>query len=79
MPNNVNEQINRIRQNVADAYQALRDNGVDTHDTKSDYIDDNIANVYSNLQAVKLNESAIINVDLDNCQIIEITGVNVAP
>jgi len=73
----IKNEIDRIKQNVADAYNVIEDQGVVVQDDKSDYLDENMEGLFSNLEALVTDETVTEAIDLDDYDIIDITRVNV--
>lgn len=72
--NTVNSEIQRLKQNVSDAYTAIEQNiGKKVADTNSDYIDENIAEIGKHLQAVVTDDTVTMNLDIDEYEIIDLT------
>lgn len=75
--NTVNSEIQRLKQNVSDAYTAIEQNmGRDVLETNSDYINENISEIGRHLQAVVTDETVTMDVDLDDYEIIDLTNLD---
>ena len=65
--NTVNSEIQRLKQNVSDAYTAIEQNmGKKVADTNSDYMNENIAEIGKHLQAVVTDDTVTMDIDLTN-------------
>ena len=72
--NTVNSEIQRLKQNVSDAYTAIEQNmGKKVADTNSDYIDENIAEIGKNVQVIITGETITMDINLDEYEIVDIT------
>ena len=72
--NTVNSEIQRLKQNVSDAYTAIEQNiGKEVTDTNSDYINENIAEIGKHLQAVVTDDTVTMDINLDEYEIVDIT------
>ena len=72
--NTVNSEIQRLKQNVSDAYTAIEQNmGKEVTDTNSDYINKNIAEIGKNVQVIITDETITMDINLDEYEIVDIT------
>ena len=73
--NTVNSEIQRLKQNVSDAYTAIEQNmGKEVTDTNSDYINKNIAEIGKHLQAVVTDDTVTMDIDLSEYEVIDLTN-----
>lgn len=74
----VKSEIDRLKQNVADSYNAIETNMgrpvADEH--VSDYVNENISEIGRHLQAVVTDETVTMDVDLDDYEIIDLTNLD---
>ena len=74
--NTVNSEIQRLKQNVSDAYTAIEQNmGKEVDDTNSDYMNENISEIGKHLQAVVTDDTVTMDIDLDEYEIIDLTNM----
>lgn len=72
--NTVNSEIQRLKQNVSDAYTAIEQNmGKKVADTNSDYMNENIAEIGKNIQVIITDETITMDINLDEYEIVDIT------
>ena len=75
--NTVNSEIQRLKQNVSDAYTAIEQNmGKEVADTNSDYINENIAEIGKHLQAVMTDDTVTMDIDLSEYEVIDLTNLD---
>ena len=75
--NTVNSEIQRLKQNVSDAYTAIEQNmGKEVADTNSDYINENIAEIGKNVQVIITNEIITMDINLDEYEVIDLTNLD---
>lgn len=75
--NTVNSEIQRLKQNVSDAYTAIEQNmGKEVADTNSDYINENIAEIGKHLQAVVTDDTVTMDIDLSEYEVIDLTNLD---
>ena len=73
--NTVNSEIQRLKQNVSDAYTAIEQNmGKEVAEPHtSDYINENIAEIGKNIQVIIIDETITMDINLDEYEIVDIT------
>lgn len=75
--NTVNSEIQRLKQNVSDAYTAIEQNmGKEVADTNSDYMNENIAEIGKHLQAVMTDDTVTMDIDLSEYEVIDLTNLD---
>ena len=75
--NTVNSEIQRLKQNVSDAYTAIEQNmGKEIADTNSDYMNENISEIGKHLQAVVTDEIITMDINLDEYEVIDLTNLD---
>lgn len=74
----IKDQINRIKSNVEEVYDVLEEEQQSVTDTSSDYMAENMRDLYSNLKLQVLPDTVTINVDLDEYEIIDVTRISTA-
>lgn len=75
--NTVNSEIQRLKQNVSDAYTAIEQNmGKEVADTSSDYMNENISEIGKHLQAVVTDDTVTMDIDLSEYEVIDLTNLD---
>ena len=75
--NTVNSEIQRLKQNVSDAYTAIEQNmGKEVADTNSDYMNENISEIGKHLQAVVTDDTVTMDIDLSEYEVIDLTNLD---
>lgn len=76
--NTVNSEIQRLKQNVADSYNAIEQNmgRPVTDEHVSEYVNENISEIGRHLQAVVTDDTVTMDVDLDEYEIIDLTNLD---
>ena len=75
--NTVNSEIQRLKQNVSDAYTAIEQNmGKEVTDTNSDYMNENISEIGKHLQAVMTDDTVTMDINLDEYEVIDLTNLD---
>ena len=74
--NTVNSEIQRLKQNVSDAYTAIEQNmGKEVADTNSDYMNENISEIGKNVQVIITDETITMDINLDEYEVIDLTNI----
>ena len=74
----IKDQISRIKSNVEEVYDVLEEEQQSVADTSSDYMAENMRDLYSNLKLQVLPDTVTVNVDLDEYEIIDVNVNHVA-
>ena len=73
--NTVNSEIQRLKQNVSDAYTAIEQNmGKEVADTNSDHMNESTAWIGKNIQPWVTDDTVTMDIDLSEYEVIDLTN-----